>query len=83
MERLSDELLARLRVGNKPRQLSAENNAALEEAAEALGVVKRQGVYDYDQNGCRNRVIDLLDANYPGWRGWSVPETEGKAVNHV
>lgn len=83
MERLSDELLARLWVGNEPRQLSPENNAALEEAEAVLGVVKTAGIYDYDHGGCRNRVIDLLDANYPGWRGWSVPETEGKAANHV
>jgi hypothetical protein len=84
MTPLGDGLLARLWVGDKPVAMSRDNDAALDMVSLLWGVESSfvDGEY-YDANRIRNRTIDLLDAIYPGWRGWDVPETEGKAVNHV
>jgi hypothetical protein len=83
MERLSDELLARLRVGDSPCPMSAENEAALMEVEVIWGVaLSAPSPFHYwDANRIRNRTIDLLDERYPRWRGWDVPT--GRWYSHV
>jgi hypothetical protein len=81
---LGNGLLARLWIGDKPRAMSQDNNAALDIVSLLWGVESSFGDSEYyDANRIRNRTIDLLDELYPGWRGWDVTEAESKAVNHV
>lgn len=73
---LSDELLARLRKGDRPKRGRSLDVEALLEAAKALGFVPMDA--DMLGENTRNRVIDALDRDYPGWRGYRVEQTEGK-----
>lgn len=71
---LSDELLERLRKGKRPNHGKSVDNEALLDAAKALGVVPQN--VDRLGSSAHNVTIDALDRNYPGWRGYDVPETE-------
>lgn len=74
---LSPELLAKLRIGDRPPTESEANdrwakqrNAVYLETAIALGMAwrTRRG-WNYDRNG----LLNYLDRYYPGWRGYDVP----------
>lgn len=49
-------------------------NPLLGKVAKCYGIRKRGRNYS-DQEW--NRILDCLDRDYPGWRGYRVPETEG------
>jgi hypothetical protein len=71
---LSVELLARLRIGDRPGKKGVDPDA-LFEASKILGIASRGGILQGDEH---NRTIDALDLSYAGWRGYAVPETEGR-----
>lgn len=73
---LSDKLLSRLKIGNRPSMKSVDADALLE-VARIAGIVQA-AVTDWgDARFTRaynpwNRTIDWLDDHYPDWRGWRV-----------
>jgi len=76
------ELLERLRTGDRPSLRSVDFEALLE-AAKCYGYASKelQG-FGGDALNVRERTIDSLDRDHPGWRGYPVPETEGKRHAH-
>jgi len=79
---LSTELLERLRTGDRPSVKGVDFEALLE-AAKCYGHASKElrGFGD-DALNIREKTIDALDRDYPGWRGYPVPETEGKCHAH-
>jgi hypothetical protein len=81
---LSERTLKALRIGDRPMTSTecvtrlAERTVAYAEAARELGMPYGAGFMSVDSH---NRLIDRLDREYPGWRGYSVSETEGSLNN--
>lgn len=76
---LSDELMQRLRKGDRPSPNGKPVDCdALLDAAKFFGIISNHFT-GFPPAGLDKRTltIDTLDREYPGWRGYAVPETEG------
>jgi len=79
---LPTELLERLKTGDHPSYKRKVNLKALLNAAKCYGYAPK-GLRGFGNDvNIREKTIDRLDVEHPGWRGYPVPETEGKCHAH-
>ena len=73
MEKLSQDLLDRLRMGDRPSRENRLDPEALREAAIALGIIHGAAVNETGNElgwAWWNSTICELNRIHPGWRGW-------------
>lgn len=66
---LSPETLQRLYIGDRPMTHAEWKRVSWKRDSVYLQAAKELGMPAY----CHNALIDRLDLEYPGWRGYSIP----------